>query len=157
VEQHAPFPRLEAHDLTGAKRWLPDAFEGERNLVFVAFRREQQAVIDSWTTWLEIAARVDIMSYEVPVLARRWAPLRPMIDGGMAAAIRDLGARRRTLTVYGDVRRVTDPLGITDRSSVWIFLVARGGAILEVVTGGYDEASAERLWLAAQEGGAAER
>jgi hypothetical protein len=27
--------------------------------------------------------------YEVPVLARRWTPMRSVIDGGMAAAVRD--------------------------------------------------------------------
>lgn len=147
------FPRLEARDLTGATRWLPDAFAEPRNLVFVAFRRHQQAVIDSWAPWLETSgAEAGLVSYEIPVLARHWAPLRPMIDGGMAAAISVLETRRRTLTVYGDVRRVTGPLGITDRSRVWIFLVGRGGTILETATGAYDEATAERLRAAAQAG-----
>lgn len=151
MRQQPPFPRLEARDLTGTQRWLPDAFEGHRNIVFIAFHREQQVVIDSWSTWLEKVTGEDIVNYEVPVLARRWAPLRPMIDGGMASAIKDLGTRRRTLTVYGDVKRVTGPLSITDRSSVWVFLVARGGTVLEVVTGGYNEDSAERLMLAARQ------
>lgn len=91
-----------------------------------------------------------MVSYEVPVLARHWAPVRPMIDGAMATAIHDPATRSRTLTVYGDLGRVTKPLGITDRSSVWIFLVGQGGAILEVATGGYDQVVAERLRLAAQ-------
>ncbi|HUO47837.1 MAG TPA: hypothetical protein VMU09_03295 [Acidimicrobiales bacterium] len=150
MEQRTFFPRLEARDLTGAMRWLPDAFEGAHSLVFVAFRREQQASIDSWETWLASEpADAGIAAYEVPVLARHWAPLRPMIDGGMAAAIRDLEARRRTLTVYGDVRRVTAPLGITDRSTVWIFLLAEDGEIRETARGGFDQASAERLLVAA--------
>lgn len=151
MEQRSSFPRLEARDLTGAKRWLPDAFEGTRNFVAIAFRREQQAVIDSWAPWLESASTAGVVSYEVPVLARRWAPLRSMIDGGMAAAIQDLSTRRRTLTIYGDIRRVTKPLGITDTSSVWIFLVASGGTILQVVTGGYGDAAARRLWSATRE------
>ena len=152
--QHPQFPRLEARDLTGATRWLPDTFEGNRNVVFVAFRREQQDAIDTWCSWLDVVAPMGIVPYEVPVLARRWRPLRSMIDGGMAGAISDLATRRRTLTVYGDVRRVTGPLGITDRSSVWVFMVTRDGAVLEVVTGGYDAASAERLMVAAGGGGA---
>lgn len=143
------FPRLDARDLSGTKRRLPDAFEATANLVFVAFRREQQELIDSWATWVATeAAEAGIVSYEVPVLARHWAPLRPMIDGGMAAAIRDLETRRRTFTVYGDVGRVTGPLGITDRSTVWTFLLAADGEILDVAQGGFDEATARRLLAA---------
>ena len=68
VEQRTFFPRLEARDLTGAKRWLPEAFEAAHSLVFVAFRREQQASIDSWATWLATdAAGAGIAAYEVPV------------------------------------------------------------------------------------------
>lgn len=140
------FPRLEARDLTGEQRWLPDAFEGDRNLVFVAFRRQQQSLIDSWGPWVEThAPTAGIRAYEVPVLARLWAPFRPMIDGGMAGAIQDVDTRRRTLTVYGDVRRVTGPLGITDQSTVSIFLLAHGGQVLARVSGAFEEASAQRL------------
>lgn len=143
VEQ---FPRLRARDLTGRARWLPDAFGAALGLVFVAFRREQQATIDSWEPWLrrpEVADR--LTSYEVPVLGRRWAPMRPFIDGGMAAAVRDETARRRTLTVYGDVGTIAGALGIPDRSTLSIFLVERGGHILDRATGPFDEATAARL------------
>ena len=148
------FPRIQARDLTGAKRWLPEAFEGANNLVFIAFRREQQTLIDSWTSWMAShAASGDIVTYEVPVIARHWAPLRPLIDGGMAAAIRDIDAQRRTLTVYGDVTRVTGPLGITDRSTISVLLVAPDGRIVERASGGFDPASAQRLLEAAGYGG----
>lgn len=140
------FPRLRARDLTGRARWLPDAFEVAPGLVFVAFRREQQATIDSWGPWLrrpEVAGRLTF--YEVPVLGRRWAPMRPLIDGGMAVAVRDEPARRRTLTVYGDVGSIAAALGITDRSTVSIFLVDREAHLLDRATGAFDEATAARL------------
>jgi len=150
VPEHVRFPRLDARDLTGEQRWLPDAFTGEHNLVFVAFRRQQQALIDSWGPWVgSQAAAAGICAYEVPVLARLWAPFRPMIDGGMAGAIQDLDTRRSTLTVYGDVRRVTVPLGITDQSTVSVFLVARGGDVVDRASGAFDEQEAARLLAAA--------
>ena len=150
------FPRLDARDLTGEQRWLPDAFTGDHNLVFVAFRRQQQALIDSWGPWVgSQAAAAGIRAYEVPVLARLWAPFRPMIDGGMAGAIEDLDTRRRTLTVYGDVRRVTTPLGITDQSTVSIFVVTREGDILDRASGAFDEETAARLLIATSDPGAA--
>ncbi|HEV7210377.1 MAG TPA: hypothetical protein VGN47_01535 [Blastococcus sp.] len=140
------FPRLRARDLTGRARWLPDAFQEQLGLVFVAFRREQQATIDSWGPWLR---RLDVEErlafYEVPVLGRRWAPMRPVIDGGMAAAVRDETARRRTLTVYGDVGSIAEALGIADRSTVSIFLVDRDGHIMDRATGPFDEAAAARF------------
>jgi hypothetical protein len=140
------FPRLRARDLTGYSRWVPDAFEGRRNLVFVAFRRDQQAAIDSWAPWLASAAvSAQLGFYELPVLARRWAPMRPLIDGGMAAAVRADQARRRTMTVYGDVGGITGALGITDRTTVTIFLVDRRGQILDRATGPFEQATATRL------------
>ncbi len=140
------FPRLRARDLTGRTRWLPDALGERLSLVFVAFRREQQAAIDSWGPWLrrpDVADRLDF--YEVPILGRRWAPMRPVIDGGMAAAVREEKARRRTLTVYGDVARIAEALDIPDRSTVSIFLVDQDGAILDRATGPFDEVTADRL------------
>ena len=140
------FPRLRARDLTGRTRWLPDALVARRSLVFVAFRREQQAAIDSWGPWLrrpDVADRLDFC--EVPILGRRWVPMRPVIDGGMAAAVRDEKSRLRTLTVYGDVGRIAEALGIPDRSTVSIFLVDQDGRVLDRATGPFDEATADRF------------
>ena len=146
------FPRLRGRDLTGRTRWLPEAFEEQLSLVFVAFRREQQSAIDSWGPWLRRPVVADRLAFfEVPVLARRWAPMRPVIDGGMAAAVRDEKARRRTLTVYGDVGRIAEALGIPDRSTVSIFLVDRNGHILDRATGPFDEAIAARFVAQAKE------
>jgi hypothetical protein len=61
---------------------------------------------------------------------------RPAIDGGMAAAIRDQAVWRRTLTVYTDLRRVTVPLGIDDRSTIWLCLVDRVGRVAGRGSGG---------------------
>lgn len=68
--------------------------------------------------------------------------MRPVIDGGMAAAVRDERARRRTVTVYGDVGRIAEDLGISDRSTVSIFLVDYDGHILGRATGPFDEPTA---------------
>jgi hypothetical protein len=125
---------------------LPEAFGEPLSLVFVAFRRDQQAVIDSWASWLrapEVANRLAF--YEVPILGRRWAPMRPVIDGGMATAVRDQNARRRTVTVYGDLGKITEALGISDRSTVSIFLVDHQGLIVDRATGPFDPATAARF------------
>ena len=141
------FPRLAARDLDGREVTLPAGLPGERNVVLIAFRRDQQKLVDSWVPWLEQRAATDprLRFVELPAIGPQWEPARPLIDGGMAAAIRDQAARRRTLTVYTDVRRVTVPLGIDDRSTIWLFLVDRAGRVAWRGSGGRDEGPAAAL------------
>jgi len=131
------FPHLAARDLEGRALELPDDFSGAANLVIVAFRREQQPMVDSWIAWFETIAaeHPTLRCYELPVIATRWSPARPFIDGGMAQAVRAQEARRRTLTVYTDVRRVTDALAIEDTETVTVLLVDSDGRLQWRTTG----------------------
>ena len=141
------FPRLAARDLEGGRVDLPDDFGGEWNLVVVAFRRDQQVLVDSWIAWFE-GVRADhptLRCYEIPVLATRWSPARRFIDGGMAQAVRDPETRRRTLTVYTDVRRVTDALAIDDTSTITVLLVTSEGYVTWRATGSWTEHNADAV------------
>ncbi len=141
------FPQLAALDLGGRKVALPAGLPGERNVVLIAFRREQQGLVDSWVPWLERRAATDpgLRFVELPAIGLQWQPARAAIHGGMAAAIRDEAVRRRTLTVYTDVRRVTAPLGIDDRNTIWLCLVDRAGRVAWRGSGGFDPATAAAL------------
>ena len=141
------FPRLAARDLEGQGRSLPDDFAGAFNLVVVAFRREQQSMVDTWIAWFDtIAAQhPDLRCYEVPVIATRWSPARPVIDGGMARAVQARDARRRTLTVYTEVGRVTDALAIDDTRTVTVLMVDGGGRVRGRTTGPATELAGARL------------
>ena len=157
------FPHLAARDLEGRSLELPDAFSGASNLVIVAFRREQQAMVDSWVAWWETIAaeHPSLRCYEIPVIATRWSPARPVIDGGMAQAVRAQEARRRTLTVYTDVRRVTDALAIDATDTVTVLLVDADGRLRWRTTGPVSEHSGSELRAAltadpSQDAGAAE-
>lgn len=144
------FPRLAARDLDGREVALPAGLPGEWTVVIMAFRREHQDSVDSWVPWLQqrAAAGPRLGFVELPVIGPPWWPARPVIDGGMSAAIRDKETRRRTLTVYTDIRRVTVPLGITDRSTIWLFLVDRAGQVRWRGSGGQDVATATALTAA---------
>jgi len=141
------FPRLDSRDLEGRGRVLPDDFEGSSNLVLVAFRREQQGMVDTWVAWFEgiSAAYPGLRCYEVPVLATPWSAARGFIDGGMARAVREREARRRTLTVYTDVRRVTDALAIDDTGTVTVLLVGADGRVCWRTTGPMTEVAGAEL------------
>lgn len=141
------FPRLAARDLEGRDVDLPDAFSGASNLVVVAFRREQQSMVDSWVGWYETVAaeHPSLRCYEVPVIATRWSLARALIDGGMAQAVRAQEARRRTLTVYTDVRRVTDALAVETTDTVTVLLVDADGRVRWRTTGPATEHAAAEL------------
>ena len=126
---------------------LPDAFVGDRNVVVVAFRRKHQALVDSWLPWLEeqVAADPGLRFYELPAIGRVWAPVRNIIDGGMAAAIRDPVVLQRTLTIYGDVDRLTVPLGIERRSTVAVLAVDASGTVRWSGEGGFDGRTSHEL------------
>jgi hypothetical protein len=141
------FPRLLARNLEGLEVELPDAFDGDLNVVAIAFRREHQRLVDSWVPWFDqhVAARPGLRFYEVPTIGRIWAPMRNFIDGAMASAIREPVILRRTLTVYGDVSRMTTPLGIDDRSTIAVVLVDNSGHVLWLGRGGFSEPLAHDL------------
>jgi hypothetical protein len=147
VSSEVTFPDVGARDLEGLDVRLPEAFVGDRNVVIVAFQRQHQSLVDSWVPWLEERAADDpgLRFYELPTIGRMWAPMRRFIDGGMAAAIRVPEILQRTLTVYGDVSRLTRPLGIEDRSTIAIVLTDRSGRVRWTGSGGFDESVAAEL------------
>jgi hypothetical protein len=141
------FPPLAARDLDGHEVALPAGLPDQWNIVIVAFRRRQQELVDSWVPWLEerAATTPGLRFVELPAIGMQWQPARPVIDGGMAAAIRDQQTRRRTLTVYTDLRRLTAPLGIGDQTTIWLFLVDRAGQVRWRGSGGWDATTAAAL------------
>jgi hypothetical protein len=126
------FPVVEGESLTGVRTTLPADFAGERNLVFVAFSRGQQADVDTWTPLAKrlVAADSALRSYELPTLARRYRLIRPMIDGGMRRGIADSATRAATITLYIDKSPFERALGIAGEDSIAVLLVARGGDVL---------------------------
>lgn len=127
----ARFPPVTGTTLTGRTLELPGEFEGPLNLLFVAFRRQQQSDIDTWVpVGEEIESEFpDVRYYELPIISRMYAPARPFIDGGMRAAITNRDTRERTVTVYTDKRTVRRALDIDTEAEIQALLVDRDGAI----------------------------
>jgi hypothetical protein len=147
IRTEARFPPITGETLTGRTFQLPEDFEEPLNLVFVAFRRAQQADVDSW---LPVAADIeasfpDVRYYELPVMSRLYAAAKPFIDGGMRAGIPDVDTRERTITVYTDKKTVRRALDIEDESEIHAFLLDRDGVIYWRAAGPHDEDNAEHL------------
>jgi len=79
--------------------------------------------------------------YEVPVLSSRYRLARRFIDGGMASAIPDPAVRRRTLTAYTDVGRVSRNLEIASTGTITVLVVDEEGEVRWRTTGALDTGS----------------
>ena len=97
--QHVIFPQVIGQNLNGKTFNLPKDFQGPASFVFVAFKREQQAQVDSWKTFVtDACARYPAVGeYEVPTLPRGISLFRGFIDGGMRSGIRDTATRAVTI------------------------------------------------------------
>ncbi len=129
---------------------IPRDLEGSRNLLAIAFHRTQQSSVDTWTPEFARLERTDpsLVSYEIPVISRRWGPLRPLIDGGMTAAIPDPKTRAHTLTSYTAVARVTSALGLEDTDQIAVVVADREGVISWLHRGDRTDQAADSLRIA---------
>jgi len=141
------FPEIPARSLERERYDLPGDFEGRRNVAVVAFRREQQQLVDTWLPHLLAieAEHADLRVYEIPVISQRWGPARWFIDGGMAVGIADREACARTLTSYTDVGLVRQALLLPDDSTIATVLTGRDGRITWMTTGAFAEPAGEEL------------
>jgi hypothetical protein len=134
------FPKLQARNLERRNFNLPQDFEGERNIVLMAFRRWHQSLVDSWISPLKMlqSRHPELCVYELPMLSSIYLLGRSFIDGGMAFAIPDQRVRETTLTVYTDVEQVVWALQIPNTETINVFLVDRTGQIFWRGKGGYN-------------------
>lgn len=141
------FPEIRARSLERERYDLPGDFDGRRNVAVLAFRREQQQLVDTWLPFLIAleAEHADLRVYEIPTISQRWAPARWFIDGGMAVGIADREACARTLTSYTDVGLVQRALGLRDDSTIATVLTGRDGKITWMATGAFAERAGEEL------------
>ena len=141
------FPRVEGSNLEGEHVALPADFKGALNVVFVAFKREQQGDVDSWMPFLKSMAvpRPRLRTYELPVLGRGYRFMRSFIDGGMRRGIPDAAVRAATITLYIDKARFREALSLPDEDRIYILLVDQQGRVQWRTDGRFDERAGAEL------------
>ena len=141
------FPTVKGSNLSGNKFTLPEDFEGELNLVMVAFLREQQALVDTWIMPADsLEKNFDgFVYYEFPTISRLNPVSRWFINQGMRAGIPNPKARARTITLYIDKESFKRELEIPTEQTIYIFLVDRMGRLLWRSDGEYTSAKAMEL------------
>jgi len=147
LSDSAKFPVVTSANLEGRTFTLPRDFEGERNVVFVAFERRQQADVDSWVPFVKslLARTPDAEYYEIPTIKRMVAPMRWMINRGMRGGIDDGGARERTITLYLDKEPFKRALGISSEQEITVLVVDREGNVRWHAAGAFSDDKGQGL------------
>lgn len=143
----ARFPEVTSENLEKKSFHLPHDFAGERNLLFVAFEREQQEQIDTWLKEVKGFKAVDagLEYYEIPTIDQVNPVVRWFINRGMRGGIPDLGARERTITLYIDKTPFKESLQIPSESTIYVFVVNKTGEVLWRSEGSFSEAKGASL------------
>ena len=126
------FPQLEAKNLNGDVMKMPAGFAGEKNLLFIAFKREQQKDIDTWLAIIKpiAAAHPNMHYYEIPTIERMNPMFRFFIDNGMRGGIPDKEQRARTITLYIDKEPFKKSLALPSEDRIYAVMVDKSGKVL---------------------------
>lgn len=141
------FPIVSGFNLNRQELVFPRDFEGQLNLVMVAFQQSQQAAVN---TWIPFAQNLEseipgFMYYELPTIYEMPSFSRTFINEGMRAGIPDQTARERTITLYLDKNAFKSGLGIASEDQISLFLVDTDGNIIWREVGSFTETRAAGL------------
>ncbi len=139
IAQGEIFPPLRASNLEKTELDLPAAFEGEVNLVIIAFERGQQKDVD---TWLKALPGIQksyprLAYYELPTIKRMNALTRWFIDNGMRSGIPGEKQRARTVTLYIDKAPFKKALNIASEDRIHALLLDKAGTVIWRESGPY--------------------
>ena len=141
LDQRGPavFPTVHGSNLNRRAFNLPGDFESERNLVIVAFQRDQQAMVDTWTAPIRglLARYPDLRFYELPTISRGNPLFRAWLDGAMRGGIPDHQSREQTITLYLDKVAFRHALGLPHEDTIYVLLVDRAGHVFWRAEGEY--------------------
>ena len=144
------FPTLTTKNLSGNQVTLPAGFSGQKNLILIAFERDQQKDVD---TWLKVLPQVQkdhptMAYYELPTIKRMNGMVRFFIDNGMRGGIKDQQQRARTMTLYIDKEPFKKALNLPTEDRIYALLLDKAGTVIWRAEGLYDEAKGKALALA---------
>jgi hypothetical protein len=125
-------PTVKGSNLLRQKMVFPNDFAGDINLVFIAFLRGHQDLIDEWVPFVEELAKEhpELHYYEFPTLSRRGPIYRTFLNEGMRAGIPNEATRARTITLYLDKRAFRKALDIENEQNIGVYLFDKSGKVL---------------------------
>jgi hypothetical protein len=141
-------------NLQREKLTLPRDFQGELNLVLIAFQQWQQRQVDAWIPFARQLEKDHpaVRYYELPTIQRLNTLARTFINEGMRAGIPDLVARERTITLYLDKKAFREALQLPGEDDIHVLLLDRQGWVLWRAEGAFTPDKGESLAAAIREG-----
>ncbi len=141
------FPDVAGSNLQGRRFRLPADFEGDYNVVIIAFQQTQQYDVETWLPLLRRLRRQypALHYYELPVVWEMPRLRQLLLDMGMRLGISDRATREKTITLYLDKRAFRRALDIPDENAIMVALVDRTGRVLWRTLGPYNEAKGASL------------
>lgn len=125
------FPVVHGMNLEGDKMILPQDLAGTLDIVIIAFKREQQEDVDTWTKALDayVQDNPKIKLYELPTLKTFNMFMRFNINNGMRYGIANKQSRKQTITLYIDKKSFKSRLLIPNENHIQILLLNNKGRI----------------------------
>ncbi len=146
------FPAVTGSNLQRKSLSLPAAFEGELNLLFIAFQQWQQTQVDSWIPFAKQLEEGNpkLRYYELPTIEKRNRLARTFINEGMRAGIPDPVARERTITLYLDKTAFRKALQLPNEDDIHVLLLDSRGQVQWRTEGPFAPAKRDSLAAAIQ-------
>ena len=137
------FPTVNGSNLQRAKLTLPQDFEGDYNLLFIAFQQWQQ---DEVNTWIALAENCEarfpgLVYYELPTIRVLSDISKFFINEGMRAGIPNPKSRERTITLYLEKDDFRTALDMQDEEHIFALLIDHQGNELWRARGPYNQSS----------------
>lgn len=128
----AHFPEVKGKNLEGKNLRLPQDLEGELNLVFLAFQREQHLMLNTWLPTADLLESIhqELKHYELPTVSRMNPLIRWFINTGLRYGIKDPKYRRKTITLYLDKEPFRKELDLGGEDNIYILLMDRKGTVV---------------------------
>lgn len=139
------FPTVTADDLNGRSVTLPVDLPGDPTIVFIAYKQNQQELVNGWVYALGLDASSGPEFVEVPVVGVAASLFRSVVDNGMRSGIVDTAMRARTITLYENVNLVNQPLGFSGRNTIRVLLVRQNGEVIWSTSGPVTTEGVEEL------------
>lgn len=148
------FPAVTGYNLLRQKLSLPQDFQGELNLVLIAFQQWQQGQVDTWIPFARQLERdhPEVRYYELPTIRRLNVLSRTFINEGMRVGIPDPIARERTITLYVDKNEFRQALQLPREDNIYVLLLDRQGKVLWRAEGALTPEKGESLAAAVRGG-----
>jgi hypothetical protein len=139
------FPLISGENLNGKKFNLPQDLTADKTLLLIAFEREQQVVLDSWSRGLDLP-NSQIPWVELPVIPTPYILGSFIIDSGMRRGIPNPKIRDKVITLYTDREAFAKSMGLDfDPQGAYVAVIDRSGKILGIFKGAFNEEKANTV------------